>query len=206
MVSIQTAQICQLRALLLAGDETERDLARGPLQETRLKSISRRRGHDSENIDQVIRRQECRRLSLTIIASRVELTKNKEQLTELVAGIAPRLQDLNGVGPVSAAQVIISWSHPGRCRNEAAFASLAGASPIPASSGQTTRYRLNRGGDRALNRALHDITITRWRMCPRTHAYINRRRTEGKTDREIRRCLKRYIARQIHRQLSNAMA
>ena len=206
MVSIQTAQICQLRALLLTGNDAERDQARGHLQETRLKSISRRRGHDSDTIDQVIRRQECRRLALAIIASRTELTKNKEQLTELVAGIAPRLQDMSGVGPVSAAQVIISWSHPGRCRNEAAFASLAGVSPIPASSGQTTRYRLNRGGDRALNRALHDITITRWRMCPRTHAYINRRRAEGKTDREIRRCLKRYIARQIHRELTNAMA
>jgi transposase len=92
------------------------------------------------------------------------------------------------------------------CRTPVDVPTLAGVSPIPASSGPTTRYRLNRGGDRALNRALHDITITRWRMCPRTHAYINRRRAEGKTDREIRRCLKRYIARQIHRELTNAMA
>jgi transposase len=130
-----------------------------------------------------------------------------EQLLKQIAeGIAPHLQDMSGVGPASAAQVIISWSYPGRCRNEAAFASLAGVSPIPASSGQTTRYRLNRGRDPALNRALHDITITRWRMCPRTHTYINRRRAEGKTDREIRRCLKRYIARQIHRELTNARA
>ncbi len=206
MVTNQTAQNNRLRALLLTGGDAERDLSRGSLPDTRLKTISRRRGHESDNIDQVIRRQECRRLALAVIASRAELARNKEQLAQLVAQMAPRLQDMNGVGPVSAAQVIISWSHPGRCRNEAAFAALAGVSPIPASSGQTTRYRLNRGGDRALNRALHDITITRWRMCPRTHAYISRRRAEGKTDREIRRCLKRYIARQIHRELANSMA
>jgi transposase len=77
-----------------------------------------------------------------------------------------------GVGPVSAAQAIVSWSHRGRCRNDAAFAALAGSSPIPASSGRTVRHRLNCGGDRQLNRALHDITLTRWRVDPRTHTYI----------------------------------
>ena len=96
----------------------------------------------------------------------------------------------------------MSWSHAGRCRNEAAFAALAGASPLPASSGRTVRHRLNRSGDRALNRALHDIAITRWRCCPRTHDYIARRRAEGKTDPEIRRCLKRYIARELYRALN----
>jgi len=64
----------------------------------------------------------------------------------------------------------VSWSHTGRCRNDAAFAALAGASPIPAISGRVVRHRYNRGGDRSLNRALHDITLTRWRICPRTHA------------------------------------
>ena len=96
----------------------------------------------------------------------------------------------------------MSWSHPGRCRNDAAFAALAGVNPIPASSGRTTRHRLNRGGDRHLNQALHTIAITRWRSCPRTHAYIARRRAEGKTDREIRRILKRYIARELYRTLN----
>jgi transposase len=100
----------------------------------------------------------------------------------------------------------VSWSHPGRCRNDAAFAALAGVCPIPASSGRTVRHRLNRGGDRALNRALHDITLTRCRSCPRTQAYLTRRRAEGKTDREIRRTLKRYIARELFRALEATAA
>ena len=75
----------------------------------------------------------------------------------------------------------------------------------PASSGRTIRHRLNRGGDRALNRALHDILNTRWRACARTHAYIEKRRSEGKTDKEIRRCLKRYIARELHHTLTTIM-
>jgi hypothetical protein len=95
---------------------------------------------------------------------------------------APELIDATGVGPVSAAQALISWSHRGRCCDDAAFAALAGACPLPASSGRVVRHRLNRGGDRQLNRALHDILLTRWRICPRTHAYIARRRAEGKTD------------------------
>jgi transposase len=111
-----------------------------------------------------------------------------------------------GVGPVSAAQAIVSWSHRSRCRNDAAFAALAGVSPLPASSGRIVRYRLNRGGDRQLNRALHDIVLTRWRVCTRTHAYIAKRRTEGKTDNEIRRLLKRYIARELYRSLNTEIA
>jgi transposase len=88
------------------------------------------------------------------------------------------------VGPVSAAQAIVSWSHPGRCRNEAAYAALAGASPVPASCGRIVRQRLNRGGDRHLNRALHDILLTRWRSCQRMDA-AGGRRGQG----EIPRCL-----------------
>ena len=144
-------------------------------------------------------------MALTIKASRIALVENKEQLAELVNQSAPTLTDGFGIGPVSAAQVIVSWSHLGRCRNEAAFASLAGVCPIPASSGRTIRHRLNRGGDRALNRALHDIVITRWRACTRTRAYIEERRVEGKTDREIRRCLKRNLARELHHTLTKIM-
>ncbi|SFN18601.1 Transposase IS116/IS110/IS902 family protein, partial [Pseudonocardia ammonioxydans] len=87
------------------------------------------------------------------------------------------------------------------CRDEAAFAMLAGAAPIPASSGRTVRYRLNRSGDRQLNRALHSIVLSRQRYDQATRDYTQRRHTEGKTDREIRRCLKRYTARQLFRQL-----
>ncbi len=127
------------------------------------------------------------------------------RLLTIVEDIAPGLTSRYGVGPVSAAQAIVSFSHPGRCRSEAAFATLAGTSPVPASSGQTIRHRLNRGGDRALNRAIHAIALVRMRSCPRTRAYIARRTAEGKTAREIRRCLKRYIARELYRQLTRTM-
>ncbi|MFI6264626.1 transposase, partial [Micromonospora sp. NPDC051006] len=97
--------------------------------------------------------------------------------------------------------VLTAWSHPGRCRNDAAFAMLAGAAPIPASSGKTVRHRLNRSGDRQLNRALHTVVLTRLQHDERTRAYADRRRTQGKTDREIKRYLKRYIARELYRRL-----
>lgn len=206
LVTTQTSHINQLRALLLGGGDSDRTLARGALPDRLLKAIARRRGPTHDLVDATIRRQECRRLGLAVIASRSQLAANKEQLADVVTSVAPTLLALAGVGPVSASQVIVSWSHPGRCRNDAAFAALAGACPRPASSGQTIRYRLNRGGDRALNRALHDIVMTRWRVCPRTHDYIAKRRAQGKTDREIRRCLKRYVAREIHRELTTAMA
>jgi transposase len=106
-----------------------------------------------------------------------------------------------GVGVITAAQIINAWSHTGRFRSEAAFASLGGAAPIPASSGQTVRYRLNRGGDRQLNRALHTITLSRLTHHPQTRAYAARRAAEGKTPREIKRCLKRYLARHLYRLL-----
>jgi transposase len=103
--------------------------------------------------------------------------------------VAPALLAQPGVGPVTGAQVLISWSHPGRLRSEAAFAMLAGAAPIEASSGRVVRHRLNRGGDRQPNRALHTIVMLRERCHEPTRRYVARRTAEGKSDREIRRCL-----------------
>jgi transposase len=104
-------------------------------------------------------------------------------------------------GPIVAAIVLWAWSHAGRCHTDAAFAMLAGAAPIPASSGQTVRVRLNRSGDRHLNQALHLIVLTRLRYDPATRAYAQRRRAQGKTNREIPRCLVRYVAHQLYRLL-----
>lgn len=97
-----------------------------------------------------------------------------------------------------------AWSHSGRVRSEAAFAALAGVNPIPASSGNTTHHRLNRGGDRRLNRALHMAVITRMTHDPDTRAYVVRRQAQGRTTKEIRRCLKRYLARQMYRELERS--
>jgi transposase len=206
MTTAKTQQINRLRAVLLTGDDTDRQLCRGAMSDAHLQVIARRRGRPDETREQQIRRAEARRLAVAIREAVSALAANKKQLAELVTSFSPGLLDKLGVGPVSAAQAIVSFSHVGRCRNDAAFAALAGASPLPASSGRTVRHRLNRGGDRQLNRALHDIVKTRWRDCPRTHAYIAARRAEGKSDPEIRRCLKRYVAREIFRALTASRA
>lgn len=132
-----------------------------------------------------------------------DLAANQAQMTDLIRDSkAAVLLDKTGIGPVTVAVVYAAWSHTGRVRSEAAFAALAGVNPIPASSGNTTRHRLNRGGDRRLNRALHMAVITRMTHDPDTRAYVERRRAEGRTTKEIRRCLKRYLARQLFRTLN----
>jgi len=135
---------------------------------------------------------------LQLTAEKRELAREIETITR---NLAPQLLDPPGVGPHSAAQLVLSWSHQRRISSEAAFARLAGVAPIPASSGQTVRYRLDRSGDRKLNRALHMILVTRKRSHPATIAYIERRIQEGKTRREATRCLKRYLARNLYRLL-----
>src|SRR5699024_3606548 len=116
---------------------------------------------------------------------------------------APLLQE-KGFCPVSAAKCLTAWAHHCRVRNQAAFASLAGVNPIPASSGNRVRYRLNRGGDWSLNAVLHMVAITRMTHESETFQYVEKRRTEHKTDREIRRCVKRYLAHRVFRILNSA--
>jgi transposase len=149
--------------------------------------------------------------TLTSIAARIEFLSGQldELNPQLLALLhqhpaGPALLAEPGVGPVVAAQLLISWSHRGRVRNEAAFASLAGVAPLEASSGQHVRHRLNRGGDRALNRALHTVAITRMRCHPETRAYEARRSAEGKSHRDIRRSLKRNLARRLYRRIEAA--
>ena len=118
----------------------------------------------------------------------------------------PALLAEPGVGPVVAAQMLISLAHLGRVRSEAAFAALAGVAPLEASSGQRSRHRLNRGGDRDLNRALHTIAITRLRCHPESRNYEAKRAAQGKTHRDVRRSLKRALARRLYRQMQAATA
>jgi transposase len=200
-----TAQAGRLRALLLAGDDTDRRAARTTLSGRALAALADRELAADASREQAVRQAEIARLALALGRARRQLKDNHAQLLAIVDDIAPGLTTRFGVGPVSAAQAIVSFSHPGRCRSEAAFAALGGTSPIPASSGMTVRHRLNRGGDRALNRAIHAIALVRMRSCPRTRAYVARRTAEGKTRREIRRCLKRYIARELYRHLTRSM-
>lgn len=146
-----------------------------------------------------------RRIAHRIIALRDEADEHERTLAKLVEAWRPDLLARRGVGPVVAGIVLGAWSHPGRIHSEAAFAMIAGCAPIPASSGQTVRHRLNRQGDRQLNWAIHVIYLQRARHDEATRAYIERRRKEGKTSREIRRCVKRYIARELFNLLEHAL-
>jgi transposase len=130
-----------------------------------------------------------------------EALELQREIAVIPRRVAPTLLAEFGVGSITAAQVFSSWSHSGRFRSEAAFAALAGTAPIPASSGRVIRYRLNRSGDRQLNRALHTIVLCRMRDDPQTRAYAARRQAEGRSTREIKRCLKRYTARRLYRLL-----
>jgi transposase len=136
-----------------------------------------------------------------VLAATSEAQTLEREIEQLVQRLAPALLEEPGVGPISAGFLLLGWSHKGRLRSEAAFARLVGAAPIPASSGSVSRYRLDRGGDRRLNRALHTILLARRQHHPPTIAYIQRRVSEGKSSREAGRCLKRYLARHFYRLL-----
>jgi transposase len=204
LTTTSTAQTNRLKALLRDGDDTDQRLARGKLSTTTLTSLARRRLPAQANRERAVRHGEIRRLAVAVREAARALKANRAELATIVEELVPGLLTRPGIGPVSAAQAIVSFSHVGRCRSDAAFAALAGTSPLQASSGQTTRHRLNRGGDRALNKALHTIANTRMRSDPSTQAYVVRRIAEGKSKREIRRCLKRYITRQLFRALTTA--
>lgn len=123
----------------------------------------------------------------------------EDQMTELVTGINPALLEVFGSGTITSAQLLVTaGDNPERIATEAQFAHLCGAAPIPASSGKTHRFRLNRGGDRQANAALHRIALVRMSHDPRTRAYVERRSEQKRSKKDILRCLKRAIAREIH--------
>src|SRR3954470_5468391 len=132
----------------------------------------------------------------------VEIAELDTQLDRLVAQLAPELVSLPGIGTDHAATLlIVAGENPQRLGREASFPSLCGVSPIEASSGKVVRHRLNRGGNREANRALYMISLARMRRDLRTQEYVSRRTAEGKSKREIIRCLKRYVAREVYRVL-----
>jgi transposase len=147
------------------------------------------------------------KFALRSIARRIdalddEIAMLDRQLEPLVREAAPRTTRLLGISTGHAGRLLVTaGQNIDRLRGEAAFAALCGASPVPASSGKTTRHRLNYGGDRQANRTLHLIAVCRLRYCERTRAYARRRSAEGKTKPEIMRCLKRYIARETYNTL-----
>ncbi len=141
----------------------------------------------------------CRHLQLS-----KEVRDLEAEMERLTRSISPALVNAFGVGPDTAATLLIAaGSNPDRLRSEASFASLCGVNPIPASSGKTNRHRLNRGGDRQANAALYRIVIVRLCHDPRTQAYMRRRTAEGMSKRDVIRCLKRYVAREVYSAIRN---
>ena len=147
-------------------------------------------------------RAALRRLARRHQALDTETAELDAEIGPLVKRAAPALLELFGVGPETAGRLLASaGDNPERMRSEAAFAHLAGMTPIPASSGRTHRHRLNRGGDRAANNALHTIVLVRMRYDQRTRAYVERRTKEGLSKKDIMRCLKRFVAREVYKHL-----
>ena len=132
-----------------------------------------------------------------------EIAELEEQIAQLVSEAVPALASLRGIGTDTAASLLVAvGDNPQRLRSEASFARLCGVAPVPASSGKTVRHRLNRGGNRDANRALHVLALGRMSWDERTREYVARRTAEGKSKREILRCLKRYVAREVYRTLT----
>lgn len=193
-----------VHALVLTAPAQVRERLAGMGTPALMKALSRRRkAHDE---------LECsfwdstRSLALSWRAAKEAASEQEESMRAILRANAPALLEIRGCGTISAARLAITaGDNPTRMAGESAFASLCGASPIEASSGKVKRYRLNRGGDRQANRALHTIARQRMRRDERTRAYVEKRTKDGKTRRETGRILVRYIAREVYRALMHPM-
>jgi transposase len=203
----RTKAINELKSLIVVAPEELRAQLRGRSLAVQLAGIEHLQVATAAPVERRLSVFSLQSLAARVRFLSAQLAELDPQLLELIKQhpAGPALLAEAGVGPVVAAQLLISWSHHGRVRNEAAFASLAGVSPLETSSGQRSRHRLNRGGDRALNRALHTVAITRMRCHSETRAYETKRTAEGKTHRDIRRSLKRALARRLYRRIESAV-
>ncbi|MDI1463305.1 IS110 family transposase [Catellatospora sp. KI3] len=202
-VKARTAALNQLHGLITAAPEDIRADLAGLSTAMTVTACAGLNCDDTAMTDPA----QATRAALAAVAGRVqaldaEIAQADRRLRPVIARTAPRLSALKGVGPEVAGQLLATaGDNPDRLRSEAALAHLCGAAPIPASSGRTDRHRLNRGGDRAANSALHTIALCRMRWDPRTRDYVDRRTKQGLTKKEIMRCLKRYIVREVHEAL-----
>jgi transposase len=198
-VSARTAAINTLKALILTAPDELRSRLRGQpaLAQARRCAAMRGSGRRSRSAHALM--LAMRSTGRRILALHQDAAELERELHAQVRALAPALLEEPGVGPTVAAQLLVAWSHRGRLHSEAAFARLAGVAPLEASSGQTVRHRLSRTGDRAVNRALHMAVLSRLAHHAQTQAYQSRRLSEGKSKAEIRRCLKRHLARHLFR-------
>lgn len=200
-VRARSRAICHLKALVVTAPEGLRSSLRRLGDGELITRCARLRTSPSQSVEHRMTVKALRATARRALQLEAEANDLESELEVLVGRVCPTLLAEPGVGVFSAAELINAWSHAGRLRSEAAFAMLGGAAPIPASSGQTVRHRLNRGGDRQLNRALHTIVVSRLQHHRETRDYAARRAADGRTPKEIKRCLKRFVARRMFRLL-----
>jgi hypothetical protein len=189
--------ICHLKALVVTAPEGLRSQLRRLADDELIVRCARLRTSPQQSTEHRMTVKALRATARRVLALEAEANDLESELELLVRDICPALLEERGVGTISAGGLLNAWSHAGRLRSEGSFAMLGGAAPIPASSGQTVRHRLNRGGDRQLNRALHTIVVSRLQHDPETQVYATRRAAEGRTPKEI----KRYVAKPMFRLL-----
>jgi transposase len=202
-VRARTAAFNQLQAVVVTAPESLRSRLRGLAGQQLARAAARVRGREGES---AVLAGVLRRLARRVRDLAREIDELDRELEAIVTRLVPELLEESGVGHVCAAQLVVSSGDPSRMASEASFAALAGTSPVQASSGLHQRHRLNRGGDRQLNRALHVIALNRVRWHPQTAAYHQKLLASGKTPREARRCIKRMLARHFHRRLQTIPA
>lgn len=203
-VKARTQAMNQIRNLLVTAPAMLREQVAGLDRAALIRTLARLRPGDEVSRPLTATRASLRRLARRHQAMDAEIAELDAEIGPLVKQAAPALLELFGVGPETAGQLLASaGDNPERMRSEGAFAHLAGVAPIPASSGRTHRHRLNRGGDRAANNALHTIVLVRMRYDARTRAYVERRTKEGLSKKDIMRCLKRFVAREIYHTLTS---
>lgn len=198
----RVAVMTQVQSILVAAPEQLRARYRGLAAASMMAVLEKTRpsGDLSEpvNATAIV----LKRLAIRYRHLDQELALIDAELDALITVHAPMIRDLQGVGTEVASQLLVTvGDNPERIATEAKFAALVGVAPVPASSGKTTRHRLSRGGDRQANKAIHHVALVRVMSDTRTRTYVAKRRQEGKSTREIMRCLKRYIAREIYDQL-----
>ncbi|MFD8653723.1 IS110 family RNA-guided transposase [Streptomyces mirabilis] len=201
-IKARTQTLNQIRALMVTAPSALRDKLRGLPTGLLIDTLARTRPTGDLTDPACAAKTALRRLARRYQALHQEIKEADADLAPLVTQAAPSLVALPGVGIETAGQLLITaGDNPDRLRSEASFAHLCAAAPVPASSGRTNRHRINRGGDRHANSALYTIVLVRMQYDQRTRDYVARRTTEGMSTKDIMRCLKRFVAREVYRHL-----
>ncbi|WP_326782839.1 IS110 family transposase [Streptomyces sp. NBC_00151] len=204
-IKARTQTVNQLKSLIITAPAATREALRSLTNTELIRRLAASRPGPDLTTPAAAVKLALKRLAKRYQHLSEEIADADAELRTLITHTAPGLLALPGVGTETAGQLLVTaGDNPDRLVSEASFAHLCAAAPVPASSGRTDRHRLNRGGDRQANRALHTIVLVRMRHDPRTRDYVARRTLEGLKTKDIFRCLKRFIAREVYRHLTSA--